>query len=187
MVQPRIFFNFNSRWWIIMVLIFHSWLSILLVKLTIKTPPHIYLIILNYWIELMMKWHDRSYRIMKRSKMCISSASMFLIICIFHQTICTCNANYIISHFEVLKFAGHKMTQSLSNNDFNLSGETKKWLINEHIFQTPNVRLSSYIGLMNDPIYFLLYSTSNCEWCRNNIIRHPTMIWNWVERSTNGW
>ena len=43
-------------------------------------------------------------------------------------------------------------------------------LIDEQIFHTENIQLPSYIKLTIDPIYFLLYSTSNFLRCVNGKI-----------------
>ena len=42
----------------------------------------------------------------------------------------------------LLKFVDDKMRQLVINNDFNLTGETKKWHINENIFHTPDIHLT---------------------------------------------
>ena len=118
----------------------------------------------------MMKRYDRSYRIMKWSKLSHVKVYLLWIIFISHQTTRTCNATYINSHFGLLKFLDDKMIEEKRNNDLNLSGETKKWHINENIFHISDVHLPLYIKLALDPIYFLLYSTSNFLRCVNGKI-----------------
>ena len=43
------------------------------------------------------------------------------------------------SHFEILTLHDDKKIEEIHNNDFNLSEETKKWNINEHIFHTSDL------------------------------------------------
>ena len=120
-----------------------------------------------------MKWCHRSYRIRSSSKMSIWDAWLLLIICISHQTIHIYNVTYINSHFELLKYLDDKMIGGKRNNDLNLSGDTEKWHINEHIFHTSNLHLPLYIKLTIDPIYFLLYTISNFLGCINDKIYNP--------------
>ena len=91
----------------------------------------------------------------------IWDAWLLLIICISHHMIHIWNATYIKSHFELLKYLDDKMTEEKRNNDFNLTGDIKKWHINEHIFHISNMSLPLYVKLAHDPICFLLYSISN--------------------------
>ena len=58
-------------------------------------------------------------------KMSVSDAPLVWIRFILHQTIHLWNIIDIISHFDLLKFVGHKMTEAVLNNDLNLSGKSK--------------------------------------------------------------
>ena len=120
-----------------------------------------------------MKWHDRSYWISKSSIISQLSASLLWIVFISHQTRCTRNATYINYHFGSLTFLDDKMIKEKHNNDFNLSGDTTKWHINEQIFHILDIQLPVYVELAHDPICILLYSTSNFLRCRNDKICNP--------------
>ena len=120
-----------------------------------------------------MKLLHRSYRIMKWSKLCCFICILLWIISISHQTTRTCNATHMNSHFGLLKFLDDKMIEEKRNNDLNLTGETKKWHIDEHIFHTPKMHLPLNIDLAYDPICILWYSTSNFLEYRNDTICNP--------------
>ena len=84
----------------------------------------------------------------------MSRFSTYLLWIIFfsHYTIHTYNATYMNSYFGLSKTLNDKMIEEKRNNDFNLSGKTKKWHIDEHIFHKSVIHIPLKIEMTIDPI-----------------------------------
>ena len=64
-----------------------------------------------------------------------------------------------------------------ATNDFNLTGDIKKWPLNEQIFHTSDIHYPRSMALTHDPICILLYPTSNF-W---RLIKHKICNQQWFQ------